>query len=700
MPRTIRKNPVELKTVFRLQRLGNLQDYYHFWHGDGAAPDSVGRIIPALQERMSSETVVRRRLKSLSKKLVDILKFFLRSESYSSNMRHIINSQVFSYMNQYEVEASLNALQKRGFVYRVKGKLTADFGKDAFLIPRELGETLHNFLWDEEKEAHDTFSLEGYLEKTCQTDLAGRIVPVLKSERKRIKNPEEATGLLASQPELEHRVAGLEDDGLKAVFRLAVAEYGGIMPRTLYEKGRGRSLPAWNKRAWKESLEKNLLGTIRHLSLGEYGINHFDDTFVVFRELVDSTLGNLDEADPGGLEEIRTLGVDLVSDITSFLSFVEHNRIRLTLNGSIYKTAVKKIEETFILTEKEEFEGSGIFDFVYAFCLGNRMIQRKGDRQLGLTVKGKSWERQPLEKKLLKILSSAYYESEPANDYFHMPRLKKLFIENIKKLGINRWYDVMYLPFKTRNAYLSDLDRSNIRDAFQNCYQYNRNTGMKDIQQMAHSLFQWMRARFYLLGLVDLGFRSGKVEAMLLNPLGAKVLGVEFPEEEGMVQKPLIVNPDFEVILFQDGNNYDLITRMDRFALRTKSDNAYHYKITTASVEKAVAEGMTASEILALLSENSRVGIPQNVIYSIREWAEKVKFVRMRDVTILRGRNKEVIDRIIQAGVLKGIIVERLAPAVLMIKSGSDRKKLGKTLEKLGIFLEKGHATTKGNKKG
>ncbi len=689
MNAAIRKEPVILKTILNHQKLTEIQEYHEFWNGDGTDLDSVARIFPILQSSMTDETVVRRKLKSLSKKLIDILKFFLRSESYSSNMRHIINSKVFSYMNQYEVGAALNALQKRGFVFPVKGrKLTADFGRNAFLVPEELGDTLHGFLWDEEKEAYDTFCLAGYIEKKGRGDLDAWIGPVLK-KRAKLDTVETAVRHLTLPEEVEFRIAGIEDEALRDVVRSAIVDQGGIIQRALFEKAHGKNAPSWERLRWKKILERSFLGTTRHLSLGEYGINHFDNTIVIFREVIDASLGGAITGDAAKIDDVRTLGVDLISDISSFLSFINHNKIRLTLNGSIYKTAVKKIEENFILSRKEEFEENHIFNFIYSFCLGNRMIQRKENRQLGLTLKGKSWDRQALEKKLFKILAFAFDEWEPGDDQFHMPRLKKMFIENIKTLEINGWNDVMYVPFLTRNTYLENLDRNNIRDAFQNCYQYNRNTRMMDIQQMGHALFQWMKSRFFLLGLVDLGYSNGKVSSMALNPLGAKALGVEIPEGVDLRQKPLIVNPDFEIILFQDGHSYDLITQMDRFAERTKTDNAYHYKITSTTIEKAIAAGMTVADIMTLLSENSRVGIPQNVIYSIREWAEKVKFVRLRKATLLHGRNKEVIDRILQATAFRDTVLERLAPTVLMIRSDVERKKLAEKLEKMGVFLEK-----------
>ncbi|MBU0755362.1 MAG: helicase-associated domain-containing protein, partial [Planctomycetes bacterium] len=237
-------------------------------------------------------------------------------------------------------------------------------------------------------------------------------------------------------------------------------------------------------------------------------------------------------------------------------------------------------------------------------------------------------------------------------------------------------------------VYLAGLEKNNIRDAFQNRYQYTQSTGMRETVQLAHSLFNWLRNRFFLLGLVDLGYREGKVVAMRLTTLGAKALGISLPDGEELRQNPLIVNPDFEVILFQDGDSYDLITQLDKFAVRTKSDNAYHFKITSTSIEKAIAADLTASEILTLLSENSRVGIPQNVIYSIKEWAEKVKFVQIKNATLLRGRNKEVIDRVCQSGSLKPLILERLSPTVLLVSQNLDRQFLGEVLAVMGVFLE------------
>jgi len=665
-----------------------LKEMYIFWDSETTPPERIDRIVPTLVGLLTEENRVRERLKLLSKKLLDVLKFFLRSDSFSSNIQHILNSKAFSYMSQYEMEAALNALQKRGFLFKLKCKDGSRRDDDKLLlVPDELGDILQAFLWDEEKDIYDTFSMKGFLSKFSPDQLESRCGPLCKSVNVNNEDLDELCEGLSDIKEVYHRMDLLDDPELKEIISNAILEFGGVVPCSLYERLQ-KDLPEWRHRKWKEMLEQNLLGTVRHLSLGEYGINHFDDTLVLFHEVVDSFMTDKCRVNESKFTDIQTLGVDLISDISSFLSFISHNKIRLTLSGTIYRTAIKKVIETFILSKKDEFDEEDIFECIYSFCLSNRMIQRKGDRNLSLTIKGKVWDHQALEKKLFSLISFAFEEWEPTEDQFHVPFLKKMFVEFLKELEINRWYDVMYLPFKCRNRYLTNLDNNNIRDAFQNRYQYTQSTNMRDTVQLSHSLFQWIRNRYYLLGLVDLAFVDGKVIAVRLNPLGAKGLGIDMDSEDVYQQNPLIVNPDFEVILFQDGDSYNLIMHLDKFAERTKSDNTYHFKITSGSVEKAVAKGISVSDIITTLSENSRVGIPQNVIYSIKEWGEKVKFVKVARSTLLRGGNKEVIDRIIQSERLKSFIIERLSPTAVVISSDFDGKKLGKKLENLGIFLE------------
>jgi hypothetical protein len=408
---------------------------------------------------------------------------------------------------------------------------------------------------------------------------------------------------------------------------------------------------------------------------------------VVFAELVDSARAALRPETPR-LEKISSLGVDLISDISAFLSFVEHNPIRLTLSGKVYRTAVRKLEESFILARSGAYPGPWLFEYLFDFCQSQSMIEHGADRSVALTVKGRTWDRTPLDKKLSRLLKFACGHWTSMVEPFHGERLMALFLEELKRLPLGEWVDVNAPAFGARNRYLAGLDAWGVRDRFQSRYQFTQQTGMRDPHQLALALTTWARERLQMFGLLDVAEAEGKPALLRLTTLGAKALGLPVPDDKPDAGSPLIVNPDFEIILFPEGDTYDLVTELDRFAERISSDSVIRYRLTETSIEKAVAEGLEPSRILRTLSERSRVEVPQNVIYSIGQWAEKVKFVTQSTVSLVRGRNKEVVDRILHDKALRPYVIERLSPTALLMSQDVGRDQLAALLKPLGIFLD------------
>lgn len=682
----VRRAP-SLELLLREKSRADLGEYYSFWDGPAPAPKTSDELVAALVERMTDEDSVRKRIKFLSKKLIDLLKFLLRDTAYTASREGVLRSRLFSYMSQYEVEAALNALQKRGFVFQL-GDRTQE-ALQSFSVPFDLGEVLSSFLWDEECSLAELFSLSGYLKRFAEADHE-RLLAALPDAPAALPTAQ-AVVALCEPSQVAQRLRRLEPELLEVV-RVAIADAGGFMTKAAYDRCRGKG-PKWDRRRFRRDLEGAFLGTIRHLSLGEFGINHFDDTLVLFDEVVAVFRAGFG-ADPAhGLDDVRTCGVDLISDISNFLSFVAHNRIRLTLNGQIYRTVTKKLAEQFILSHKAELSGFDAFQYIYDFCLAHKLIERRPDRSLHITVKGRMWEMQALDKKVRVLLDFTFRETLADGDSFHAPRLRDQLLAALGGLEVGRFYDVMAAPLTARNAYLARLEEDHIRDAFQNRYQYAPSAVMRDATGLAQGLLHWQRDRLYLLGLVDIGLRADVPTAMRLTPLGALALGRTLPADLAVAGRPLMVNPDFEVLLFpEEGDTYDLITRLDRFCERQSSDSVYRFKVTALSIEKAVAEGVDVAEILRVLSENARASIPQNVVYSIKEWAGKVRFVSAKRVTVLRGRNREIMDRVVRVLAQLDIAPERLSPTAVVIEENADLGRLEDDLAREGVFLEGGKA--------
>lgn len=677
---------VALQAALHARATGDLRELYSFWDGHGAAPDTHDRLVGELERRMSSEKAVRKRLRFLSKKLVDLLKFFLRGEGYRADLTHVTRSQNFGYLSPFELKAAVNALIKRGFLFAAAPN--GDPSADHYLVPCELGDLLQSFIWDDDRTIEETITLRGHLSRLVdRRDLPALVGRELGSGR-RVADHAQAAEMLAAPEAVKARLARLENPKHAELLALVVGQYGGIAGRTGLEKNH-RGLSRWNRKQLQDAVESNLLGTVRHVSLGEYGVHQFDEVLVVFAELVEPVRAALHPAPPA-ISGVRSLGVDLISDVSAFLSFVEHNPIRLTLSGKVYRTAVRKLEESFILARSSGFDGPWLFQYIFEFCQAQSMVERGRDRSVVLTVKGRSWDRTPLDKKLSRLLKFACGNWTSVVEPFHGEHLMPLYLEQLRRLGVGSWVDLHAPAFAARNLYLAGLDHLGVRERFQSRYQFAQQAGMRDPHQLALSLSGWARERLFLFGLIDLAEVDGKPALLRLTPLGAKALGVAVPEEAAeTAQAPLIVNPDFEIILFPDGETYDLVTELDRFAERISSDSAYRYKLTESSIEKAVAEGLEPSAILRTLSEHSRVEVPQNVIYSIGQWAEKVKFVTQSTASLVRGRNKEVIDRIMHDARLRELVLERLAPTALLMSPDVSRERLAELLESLGVFLER-----------
>lgn len=682
--RTPTSRGVALQVALEHKDPRELRELLSFWDGSGASPESPERLVSELRKRMASEKTVRKRIKFLSKKLVDLLKFFLRGEGYRADLGHVTGSKSFAYLSPFELKAAVNALIKRGFLFAANGFGGTPNG-DTFLVPGELGDVLQAFIWDDDRTVEEVFSLNGQLSRLVDRRDLDALVAVHVPEAASVDSHAEAVLRLAHPVAVARRLAAVPER-YHELLKLVVTAYGGIGSRSVLEKNH-KSLARWNRKELQDALETQLLGTVRHVSLGEYGIHQFDEAVVVFAEVVDP-LRTLLQGEPPAIDNATSLGVDLISDISAFLSYVEHNPIKLTLSGKVYRTAVRKLEESFILNRTSVFTGEWLFQYLFEFCQSQSMIARGKDRTVTLTIKGRSWDRTPLEKKLARLLKFSCGNWTSTVEPFHGERLLGLFMERIRALPIGTWVDVSAPAFDARNLYLAHLDHYGVRDRFQSRYQFAQQSGMRDPHQLAMALTTWARERLFLFGIIDLAESDGKVSALRLNPLGAKALGLEMPAGEEMAPAPLVVNPDFEIILFPDGHSYDLITELDRFAERRSSDSAYRYKLTEASIEKAVAEGLEPASILRTLSEHCRVEVPQNVIYSIGQWAGKVKFVSQTVVSLVRGRTKEVIDRILHDERLRPHVLERLSPTALIVSRALPRNELAALLETLGVFLD------------
>jgi hypothetical protein len=207
---------------------------------------------------------------------------------------------------------------------------------------------------------------------------------------------------------------------------------------------------------------------------------------------------------------------------------------------------------------------------------------------------------------------------------------------------------------------------------------------------MAWNLVSWVRHRLYLLGIVDLGYdKSGRPVAMRLTRIGARLLGLADDAPEGAPRLgTLVVTPDFEVVLFPTGDDAELVHDLDRFCSRGAGGAVMHFRIDARSVHRALSEGMFLKRILNTLEHHSRTPVPQNVLYSIRDWAHRAGVMTLDQRMVLRAEDPETLRRFqLDAGV-KNYVREPLDEKHVQLKTRIAVRRMQSLLREFGYLVE------------
>jgi hypothetical protein len=171
------------------------------------------------------------------------------------------------------------------------------------------------------------------------------------------------------------------------------------------------------------------------------------------------------------------------------------------------------------------------------------------------------------------------------------------------------------------------------------------------------------------LGLVRLTTEEGRRETVQLTAGALAVIDATkvAPEEVEPAWGRLIVQPNFEMIALAPVSE-GLLVRLDRFAERTGLEHIAQYRLTRASVTRAVQCGMSAAQIQAVLEEAGSGPLPQNVQYSLSEWERQARRVEIWHHTALLEVGREaLLDRLFEDEVIRPLLGQRLTARIVMV---------------------------------
>ncbi len=671
----------------------DLIELHRFWGGKACEPPSGdddqlrGRIV----RWMADAARVEERVAALGRRLGSVVETLAGAPRYQRSWAELARAPALSALSPYEIEACLASLLRRGLVVEGDDRRFESFGERVLGLPLEVGDGLLVRRRESRGSLFAILTLNGHLD---QLYAAGERGASLSARRLR-----EIYKMYAQETACVARIERLPE-GLQALVEKAILEFGGILPKAFFERTDSKDLP-WNSRRWRLILEQSLVGTVRELDLSRHGIALRDETLVVFNEVALAWLRRVAvPGDPDRPHEEISTGIDLASNISRFLTYLSEHGVRFTVRGEIFKTTEKRILQHLIPETGRELSRDDVLRFIFRFARQAGLIDRTGNRTFAVTAQGREWESLPLLEKQRRMLEYTQNERSFGGEPLHQLGMRQLFLRLLKRIEPQTWYDLMYLPFLARNTYLSNLEDGRAEELFAERTQAGRLPTLEDPQRLAWNLIRWARERLYLLGLIDLGYdKGGRPVAMRLTSSGARLLGldgvaaralVERPELHGHPAASLVVTPDFEVVLFPTGDDGELIHTLDRFSVREKQGSLLHFRITQDGLVRALRGGLGLAEIQRVLETRSRTPVPQNVAFSLKDWALRAGLMRLQPNLHLVCAEPDVLRRFCQDPGTRRHLAEVLDERSVRLKGRVTPRRMQALLRELGYLVELG----------
>jgi len=516
----------------------------------------------------------------------------------------------------YEAQQDVLGLDAKGLVVMQLDQSWTDRRGPMVQIPGELTAAFLDILDLDNRERAEVISMRQALQAEGPAGLLAALPPQLRNRASR--REDRFVRRMASFSRIHEEIESLPDAHLRHAVRLAMHGSCGIMLLSRFEQPL-RSLIARHKKQWRRMLEKGLLGTIGRFSLVDLGINADGDHLVIFQENVAPYLqGEIIEAREH--DRVESAGMDFVMDVCKLLSLVGGLDVRVTKQGRLYKSSARRVLEQLCQEGNCFNSREDLLHTKASLCERLHLIRIRSDGVIRPAPKAFVWTQKRVTEQIRSLVNAQINTHSTFRLDSPVDSFRKAVLSFVKEMRVGRWYHAAGLLFTPMSQWLLDAtDQVGESDPGLPSAGAPHSSYHWSIPELSQQVLSGVLPTLVALGVVDAMVRGGRARAVRLTELGRRALTAGKPKADPSGR--IVVNPTHEVVVFPEGDPIGVLDLIRPFCDYERSDIVFHLRISEQSVRRAAQRGAQADAMLETMRRFAQKGIPQNVEYSVREWA-------------------------------------------------------------------------------
>jgi hypothetical protein len=197
------------------------------------------------------------------------------------------------------------------------------------------------------------------------------------------------------------------------------------------------------------------------------------------------------------------------------------------------------------------------------------------------------------------------------------------------------------------------------------------------------------------LGIVQLGYDREQVpapgedvnpDAFAVTELGAEVLASELSASEQPSPRPLVVQPNFQVLLLEP--HMQALYWLVRFAEVEQVGRVSRFTLTREALQRGLAACGSEVDVVGYLSSHSQKAVPQNVEYTLRDWVRQSAVAAPTHRTLLRVGDEALASELVTSPRLRVFKLRRAGPRAVEVPPEASHHDLRHALERLGYAAQ------------